>query len=152
MWVARSAFTQRITPESTSTIWKRLCIEGSRAAPPQWRTCPIHQSLSSVSPVRKSHFTTTVIPGFTSRNSGLSSTGDFAEARWSIDTCQLYYHSSTAVEGRSAPVISLGQSSDISSCSSVGCSRLFSPVYYFTVSIRIADSWSYLSCWLIGNM
>ena len=81
MWVTRSAFTHRITPESTSAIWKRLCIDGLRAAPPQWMTWPIHQSLPGISPVRESWRTTTVIPGATSRKIGVSEWGELGTPR-----------------------------------------------------------------------
>ena len=43
--VNKSAQTQRITLESTSAIWNRLWMLGSRTAPPQWITWPIHQSV-----------------------------------------------------------------------------------------------------------
>ena len=34
MCVTKSVLNKRMIPESTSAIWKRLCMEGSRAAPP----------------------------------------------------------------------------------------------------------------------
>ena len=52
---ADNASTYLITPESISALWNRFWMLGSRAAPPQWITWPIQQSLPSLSPVCKTH-------------------------------------------------------------------------------------------------